>query len=129
MSCSVAARPQFERGVALLHSFWYDASEKAFLDAAKTDPSCAMAYWGVAMSTFHPIWAAGNPGGEPQPAELARGIEAVAKAKTAATQTERDTRLHRGRRGLYRDAGTRDHRARALVFEAAMQRVYEKIPA
>jgi hypothetical protein len=128
VSCSAAARPQFVRGVALLHSFWYDASEKAFLEAAKTDPSCAMAYWGVAMSVFHPIWAAGNPGGEPSPAELARGIEAVAKAKAAATQTERERDYIAGVEAYYRDAGTRDHRARALAFEAAMQRVYEKYP-
>jgi hypothetical protein len=77
VSCGEAVLPQFERGVALLHSFWYDAAEKAFLDVAKTDPSCAMAYWGVAMSNFHPIWAAGNPGAEPTPAELRKGIDAV----------------------------------------------------
>src|SRR5450759_4896148 len=90
VSCSKAARPQFERAVALLHSFWYDAAEKAFLDVAKADPSCAMAYWGVAMSNFHPIWAAGNPGAEPSPAELRKGIEAVAKANTAGVKTERE---------------------------------------
>ena len=128
VSCAETARPQFERAVALLHSFWYDASEKAFLDVAKTDPSCAMAYWGVAMSNFHPIWAAGNPGGEPSPPELARGTEAVAKAKAAATQTERERDYIAGVEAYYRDAGTRDHRARSLAFEAAMERVYEKYP-
>jgi hypothetical protein len=128
VSCAAAARPQFERGVALLHSFWYDAAEKAFLEVAKTDPSCAMAYWGVAMSNFHPIWAAGNPGAEPSKAELARGIEAVAKAKAAATQTERERDYIAAADAFYRDADTLDHRARSLAFEAAMARVYEKYP-
>jgi hypothetical protein len=128
VSCSAAARPQFERGVALLHSFWYDAAEKAFLDVAKTDPSCAMAYWGMAMSVFHPIWAAGNPGGEPSPAELARGIDAVAKAKAAATQTERERDYIAGVEAYYGDADKLNHRARSLAFEAAMARVYEKYP-
>ncbi len=100
VSCSEAARPQFERAVALLHSFWYDAAQKAFLDVAKTDPSCAMAYWGVAMSNFHPIWAAGNPGGEPTPADLRKGTEAVVKAKETRGEDGARARLHRRRRGL-----------------------------
>jgi hypothetical protein len=128
VSCSKAARPQFERGVALLHSFWYDAAEKAFLEAAKADPSCAMAYWGVAMSNFHPIWAAGNPGAEPTPAELRKGIDAVAKAKAAAARTERERDYIAAVEAFYRDADRLDHRARSLAFEAAMERVFAKYP-
>jgi hypothetical protein len=127
-SCSEAVLPQFERGVALLHSFWYDAAEKAFLDVAKSDPSCAMAYWGVAMSNFHPIWAAGNPGAEPTPAELRKGIDAVAKAKAAAARTERERDYIAAVEAFYRDADRLDHRARSLAFEAAMERVFAKYP-
>jgi hypothetical protein len=128
VSCSKAARPQFERAVALLHSFWYDAAEKAFLDVAKTDPSCAMAYWGVAMSNFHPIWAAGNPGAEPSPAELRKGIEAVAKAKAAGAKTEREQDYIAAVEAFYRDADKLDHHTRSLAFEAAMERVSSKYP-
>jgi hypothetical protein len=46
---------QFKRGVALLHSFAYSAAEKAFRDAAETDPNCAMAHWGVAMTYVHQL--------------------------------------------------------------------------
>src|SRR6185295_1051907 len=56
------------------------------------------------------------------------GIEAVAKAKAAATQTERERDYIAGVEAYYRDAGTRDHRTRALAFESAMQHVYEKYP-
>src|SRR5688572_33312456 len=53
-SCAPASQKPFARGVALLHSFWYAEAEKAFLDIAAADPSCAMAHWGVAMSTYPP---------------------------------------------------------------------------
>ncbi len=126
VSCGEAARPQFERAVALLHSFWYDAAEKAFLDVAKTDPSCGMAYWGVAMSNFHPIWAAGNPGAAPSPAELGKGVEAVAKARAAGAKTERERDYIEAVGAYYKDADRLDHRARALAFEAAMESVFAK---
>jgi hypothetical protein len=87
-----------------------------------------MAYWGVAMSNFHPIWAAGNPGGEPSPAEMQRGIEAVAKARAAGAKTERERDYIAGVEAFYRDADKSDHRARSLAFEAAMERVCRKYP-
>jgi tetratricopeptide (TPR) repeat protein len=55
-SCSSAAQPAFLKGVALLHSFQYAASEQSFEESAKADPHCAMAYWGMAMTTYHPLW-------------------------------------------------------------------------
>ena len=128
VSCDASARGQFQRGLALLHSFWYDAAEKAFLDVAKTDPSCAMAYWGVTMTNFHPIWAAGNPGGEPTPAELRKGIEAVAKARAANAKTERERDYIAAVEAYYRDADKLDHPARSRAFEAEMERVYRKHP-
>src|SRR5215470_15714344 len=64
VSCNAAAQEKFGRAVALIHSFWYDEAEKAFTETAALDPKCAMAWWGVAMSNFHPIWA------PPTPAEL-----------------------------------------------------------
>jgi hypothetical protein len=128
ISCEAAARPAFQRGVALLHSFWYDAAEKSFREAARLDPSCGMAWWGVAMSNFHPVWAAGNPGGEPSPAELARGIEAAAKAKAAGARTERERDYIDAVGAYYRDAATVGHPVRARAFESAMETVYRKNP-
>src|SRR5215469_14495839 len=52
-SCTAAAQPQFNRAVALLYSFAYSESEKVFREVLATDPSCAMAHWGVAMTYFH----------------------------------------------------------------------------
>ena len=128
VSCGEAVRPRFERAVALLHSFWYDAAEKAFLEVAATEPSCAMAYWGVAMSNFHPIWAAGNPGAEPSPAEIRKGSEAAAKAGEARAKTERERDYIAAVEAFYRDADKLDHHARSLAFANGMERVYLKYP-
>ena len=56
VSCAPAVRAPFSRGVALLHDFWYDEAQSQFQQIAKTDPGCAMAHWGIAMSVFHQIW-------------------------------------------------------------------------
>jgi hypothetical protein len=55
VSCSAAGQEQFDRAVALLHSFWLDESAKAFAVITQADSDCAMAYWGTAMTLL------GNP--------------------------------------------------------------------
>jgi hypothetical protein len=49
-SCSPAAQAQFEKALAMLHSFFYPATLKAFEAVAQTDPQCAIAYWGLAIA-------------------------------------------------------------------------------
>jgi hypothetical protein len=56
ISCTPAAQEQFNRGVALLHSFAYIAAENAFQGVGELDPPCAMGHWGVAMAYFHQLW-------------------------------------------------------------------------
>jgi hypothetical protein len=55
-SCSPAAQAALLKGIAQLHSFQYAAAESAFTEASKVDPRCAMAYWGLAMSSYRPLW-------------------------------------------------------------------------
>src|SRR2546425_1055107 len=121
-SCAPAVQARFVRAVALLHSFWYDEAEKAFNEVAAADPSCAMAQWGVAMSLYHPIWAA------PTPAEVKRGQEAVAKARAAGAPTERERDYVAAIEAFFRDPDTVDHRSRAQAYEKAMERVHERYP-
>ena len=78
ISSDAAVQQQFNRAVAMLHSFWYEKAEQEFAALAKKDPACAMAYWGIAMTLYHPIWEA------PGAAALKQGSEAVAKARSAA---------------------------------------------
>src|ERR1700741_882307 len=55
-SCAATVQSQFDRAVALLHSFAYDTAAKEFSAIAARDTGCAMARWGVAMSEFHQLW-------------------------------------------------------------------------
>src|SRR5947199_6772944 len=84
-SCSSAVQPEFERAVAMLHSFWFSASTDAFFAVGQKDPGCAMAHWGVAMNLL------GNPfGWPPSPKALADGWAAVQRAKPAGANTQRE---------------------------------------
>lgn len=56
ISCSPSSQKDFNRAVALLHSFAYSAAEKAFRELIDKDPNCAMAHWGLAMTWVHPLW-------------------------------------------------------------------------
>ncbi|HEY3040060.1 MAG TPA: hypothetical protein VGJ66_15075 [Pyrinomonadaceae bacterium] len=122
VSCNAAAQKQFNRATALLHSFWYDEAEKAFADISKVDTGCGMAYWGVAMSLYHPVWAPANA------AELEKGWAAVEKAKTAGVRSDREKEYIAAIETFYKDSGKIDHRTRALAYEKAMEQVYLHYP-
>jgi tetratricopeptide (TPR) repeat protein len=128
VSCSAAARPKFQRAVALLHSFAYEEAERAFGDVLAADPSCAMAHWGIAMTLFHPIWAAMNPTAAPSAAELARGASEVEKARTPGPATERERDYVAAVAAFYADSDKADHAARSLAFARAMEQVHARHP-
>src|ERR1700686_2196438 len=81
ISCAASVQKPFARGVALLHSFWYEEAEKAFLQIAKDDPTCAMAHWGVAMSLWHQLW------NEPDAKVISHGMDEVNAARKLAQKT------------------------------------------
>jgi len=120
-SCSPAAQAQFERAVALLHSFWYEEALKTFTAVTTTDATCAMGYWGVAMSVYYPLWA------PPSPAMLEKGSAALEKARAlGASPREKD--YVGAIDTYYRDHDKLDHRTRALAYEKAMEQVYRRYP-
>jgi hypothetical protein len=82
VSCRPEVKADFEQAVALLHSFFYEEARRRFLNIAERDPQCAMAWWGVAMTWYHPLWA------PPTPEEMKQGAEAVEKAKKIGGKTE-----------------------------------------
>jgi hypothetical protein len=55
ISCNVSGQESFERGIAMLHSFWYEEARKQFISVTQSDPSCAMAQWGLAMTEWRPF--------------------------------------------------------------------------
>ena len=122
VSCNKAAQQQFNRAVALLHSFWYDEAAKGFAEATKSDPKCGMGYWGIAMSLYHPVWA------PPVAAELQKGIAATQKASVVGARTPRERDYIKAIETFYRDTDKLDHRTRALAYEKAMEQLHLQYP-
>src|SRR5271169_595662 len=107
VSCAAAVQTPFARGVALLHSFWYEEAEKEFLEIAKDDPNCAMAHWGIALSIWHQLW------NEPDAKVIARGLdEANTARKLAAKATPREQAYVAAIAAFYSDSEKSDHAAR-----------------
>jgi tetratricopeptide (TPR) repeat protein len=115
ISCTPAAQKQFERGVALLHSFAYAAAESAFKTVAEVDPRCAMAHWGMAMTYFHQLW-------EPPiaPATISIAQKEIQQAQQIGAGSELERQYVNALGLIYRDAATVPYRTRALNYEGAM---------
>jgi hypothetical protein len=123
ISCAASVQKPFARGVALLHSFWYEEAEKEFLDIAKDDPNCAMAHWGIAMSIWHQLW------NEPDAKVIARGLdETNTAAKLGAKATPREQAYIAVIAAFYGNSEKSDHAARAQAYSDAMKKVYVSYP-
>ncbi len=113
ISCTPAVQQQFNRGVALLHSFAYTAANDAFQGVAKLDPQCAMAHWGVAMTYFHQLW---DPPLSPSTAIAQQEIQ---QAKQISTSTERERQFIHALSLIYQGDAV-PYRTRASNYEQAM---------
>jgi tetratricopeptide (TPR) repeat protein len=122
ISCLAESQVRFNRAVAILHSFGYEEASIAFNEIAESEPDCAMAYWGVAMTYYHPIWA------PPNPQALQKGKEAIEKAKLATTATDREKAYIAALSVFYDDSDKWDHKTRAKNYSDAMKQVAEKFP-
>ncbi len=123
VSCSTSVQQPFTRGVALLHSFWYEEAEKEFIDIAKDDPKCAMAHWGIAMSIWHQLW------NEADPKVIARGLEEATTAKKLAERaTPRENAYIDAITAFYSNSEKSDHATRAKAYSDSMHRVYSSYP-
>ncbi len=137
-SCAKAVEPEWRRAVALLHSFFYEESRRTFEAVAAKDPGCAMAQWGIAMTLWHPLWAA------PEAEAMQAGAAAMAKAKTIGGKTEvergmigaldafyaRPAKGAGGEEGVscHGPTGGGDHPARAIAYERAMGALHASLP-
>jgi hypothetical protein len=121
-SCSAAAQPSISRGIALLHSFGYEEARRAFEAAAKSDSGCAMAWWGVARTWYHPIWA------PPTAEELKQGAGALDRALAMNAKTERERDYIGALAVFYKDWQTVDHVTRAKNYETALALLCDRNP-
>ncbi|MBA3544829.1 MAG: hypothetical protein H0T83_10390 [Chthoniobacterales bacterium] len=135
ISCASEAGAEFARGIALLHSFFYEEARRIFMAGAEQDPKCAMAQWGIAMTWWHPIWT------PPTPSEMSAGTAAIDKAMAMEPGSDRERRYVAALHTYYHapdspvatavgqschgPVGPRD---RVVAYEKAMRKLSEKYP-
>ena len=123
ISCSATAQKQFNRAVAMLHSFFFPETVKAFTAIADKEPSCAMAYWGIAISQRP------NPLVGPFPGDVLKlGWEAIEKARAASQKTERESAWIDALAAFYQDYATVPQPTRTANYEAALARLPARYP-
>jgi len=121
VSCSPPVRASFNRGVALLHDFWYEEARPQFEKIVAADPSCAMAHWGIAMSGFHQIWD------RPDAAAMSRGWREMQAAQSRPAKTAREREYIATLSGFFRP-GDDDFQTRIDAYAAAMGALYARYP-
>ena len=125
-SCNPAVAPQFDRAVALLHSFEFGASIQAFSDVLAADSTCAMAQWGLALSR----WSNPMAPGFRATAQLQAGRAAAdAAARLGARATERERGYITAVGQLYADFERVDQASRVAAYERAMADLVARVPA
>jgi hypothetical protein len=122
LSCKEETQADFNLATALLHSFEYTEAEKVFVKVIDKDPDCIMAYWGVAMSNFHPLWS------PPSQAELEKGLKTIKLARSLERRSEKESDYLEAVAVIYDDYDKLDHSVRLLKFEKAAEKIYLKYP-
>ncbi len=135
ISCTPAVQSEFSRGVALLHSFFYEEARRVFTSVAERDPKCAMAQWGIAMTWWHPIWT------PPRPDEMSAGKAAIEKAMALNAGTDRERGFITALNVYYNTRessnagaigqschGPVGPRDRVIAYEKAMHQLRDKYP-
>jgi len=121
VSCSPSVQAPFNRGVALLHDFWYAEARPQFEEIVKADPGCAMAHWGIAMSVFRQIWD------RPDKKTMKLGWQELRKAHSAAAPTARE-REYIAALSTFFKPGQQDFFARVTAYSTAMGALYARNP-
>jgi tetratricopeptide (TPR) repeat protein len=135
ITCAPYVQSDFARGVALLHSFFYEEARRVFTSVAERDPKCAMAQWGIAMTWWHPIWT------PPTPDEMRAGKAAIEKAMSMNAGSDRERGFITALNTYYNTpdslnaapVGQSCHgpvgpRDRVIAYEKAMGQLRDKYP-
>lgn len=123
VSCTAAAQQEFNRAMALFHSFWFEPAKQAFAKVLEHDPECGMAHWGIAIMSM------GNPfGWAINPNVPKAGATAMAEALRVSAKSERERDYIAALALFFKDRETVDHQSRALAFEKGMEGVAARYP-
>jgi tetratricopeptide (TPR) repeat protein len=121
VSCAASVQTRFNRGVALLHDFWYEEARPEFDRILKIDPGCSMAHWGVAMSVFHQIWD------RPDDAARATAWRELEAATAQPARTARE-RAYVAALAEFFQPGTAPYEVRIQAYSSAMGRLFAAYP-
>src|SRR5208337_1122240 len=121
-SCNETAKRRFDRAMRYQHSFWYRQAKEIFEDAAKADPECGIAYWGVALTFLN------NPHNPPPAPNLPPGLAAVQKAQAIGAKSERERDYIDALSRMYVDYDKIDHRTRVAAYLKAMEALAGRYP-
>ncbi|KIO48532.1 hypothetical protein [Nitrosospira sp. NpAV] len=123
VTCTTEAQKEFNRGMALFHSFWFHPAIQSFDKVLQHDPRCGMAYWGIAIMSI------GNPfTWPPTPKAWKEGASAVSSAQRVGAGSERERDYITALAAFFKDWETTDYRPRLVAFEEAMKGVAERYP-
>ncbi|MDQ6768133.1 MAG: hypothetical protein M3Z41_10030, partial [Candidatus Eremiobacteraeota bacterium] len=123
VTCSPRAQTKFNTAVTLLHSFWYDKAEQAFRGVAAVDPTCAMAYWGVAMARWHELWA--WPDGQ----DVKVASRAIAQAQKIGAKTDKERRFIAAIAAFYHSYNATEGTGGASQYAAVMRGLHISYPS
>jgi len=123
-SCNAQAQKEFNRAVALLHSFQFGRAIEGLNAVLREDSKCGIAYWGIALSDWSNPFAPGMK----DKSQLQAGREGAERGKIVGTKTERERAYLQAVGNLYRDFESTPQRARLIAYRDAMREVSSKYP-
>jgi len=123
VSCTGPARMEFNAAMTLLHHMTYPQARQKFESIAAHDSGCAMAYWGIAMTLFQPVWPT-----RPGPDNLRRGWELIQRATALNPPTEREQMLIAATAAFFRDPESADYWKRIHAWADDMEHCYAAFP-
>ncbi|KRQ93672.1 hypothetical protein [Bradyrhizobium valentinum] len=121
-SCNDVAQRRFDRAMRYQHSFWYVNAKEIFEEVIEADPTCAMAYWGIALTLMD------NPHNAIPRPNLAPGLAAIMKAKEIGAKTERERDYIDALMVMYADSDKVSHAQRMRAYRDAQAKVAAKYP-
>ena len=122
ISCGADANARFDRGLALLHNFWYERALTEFDAVIAAHPDCAIAYWGAAMTYNHPLWA------PPTGTDVRAALGYLQRAKRASTRSDREAKYVAAVETLFGDGDPAKKDARDVAYRDAMRAIGAAYP-
>ena len=122
-SCDPKVQAEFERGVAMIHSYWFLIARRTFEGVLRQDPTCAMAYWGIALDLLNNSLAV-----VPPRADAEAAWAALEKAREIGAKTQRERDWIEALSAYYRDHERTPVNARLVAYNNAMEKLTQRYP-